>query len=271
MNRFLPVCILGLLLSPILGAQDRAAQVEEILSLNGSIRQYEGFSETMGQLNEQMKGSSGADASSVIARIILEEFSGASISARVKDYLIDHFDQESCDAIRAAYADPLFLRITEDEVAASSAEFQARLESYDYGKVPDERDKLYAAMLDSLHAVETQERSLISAMRAYFSIFNLILPRDRKLGQAVIEGAIDSVRDMVRSEEFLMQLKTMYAIIYGGYTEEELLRYMALYESPEGRWMSEAADAGFREALVDIMEASAQRIIEELGLQAENT
>jgi hypothetical protein len=247
--------------------EDKVARVMEVTGIASGCASIPTY---ISALFGQQKAQFGEEKYAKLIGIMTDSFSETNIHRYIRDELVGNYDAARCESILRTYEGKLFLDITARENEALSVENEAKVAQFDYSAIDAGRDKILDEFIDVTKSVEQEESMVLGALDVYLKAYNLFLPKDSKIAPDAIRQVEDQTRAALGSDENRMGLKKRMAQIYEDFSNEELERYFAFYDSDAGKWLYEGYMSGFQKALESSMKDAAGKIVAEFNLSEQN-
>jgi|GEM_PF-5607065 len=259
----LALCAASLLCLAALGAYGgpREDLVRKVLDVTGVERQFGDASDAISALYGQQESSIDPKYYRAVLDVVARQFGETAFVDYIEEDIESEYDEASLRRILADYEAPLFQTITRREIETKEGDMQARLPGFDYSKVDPERDRIFSKYIVDADIVGMSEQLAVESLKAFFTTYNLLMPKERKLPDGALEGIYEQARASLRSEESVSGIKKRLAITYEPFSNEELSSYFAFYSSPEGAWLCRRLTDGVSKAFQKCLSNAAQELL----------
>ncbi len=264
------VCVLSLCITSLAIADTNEESVSTLLKVTGITDQTSSIPSVIQALLGQQGAFFGSDQQTKIFKIVMNNFSEVNFNKSISKEVLRDFREEYYKKIMQTYSDELFINITKSEVYSSSSDALSTMKTFDYSKITESRLSIIENFLRTSEIRKNQELVTLSSIEAFFSIFNLFLPEDKKLSDSVLQAVLKQTSDRLNSEEQIESMKNQYAFTYREFTDKELVAYFNYYHSEEMSWLMKRFQIGFLEGYKSSMTNTALQIISEFNIQQNN-
>lgn len=228
------------------------ALLEEVMDLSGTRRMLE-------QVPEQVLAGAAADRdrlpADVRARLdaaLRAAYRADTLKRAAFDYLKKHARPDELAAALALLRSPVALRFTEMEVAAGTPEAHALVGPFVEGlaTAPPPRARFdLLVRLDALSGTsalltEISVQTAASVARGVASARSPLTPTQADQLAAMVRQMREQAGPATRH-----QVITMFLFTYRKASDEDLAKYVAMYETPGGEWLARTTGAAAKVAL----------------------
>lgn len=243
-------------------------KVDQLLDVTGIAEQTGAFSGMIVSMYDQQKPSFSSNQYAELLGIITKSFAETEFEQAIRDEFILNYNDAYCEGVLARYKDPVFIQITEAEVAFDEADY-AKVVQYDYSSVSAERDAIFSGYLEKSRMLAQSELVLRGSMLVFVDTFNLFLPAKSKIQNDMVEKIMVPLIASIYSDENKLQIKKRMALLYGSFSDAELEVYFNYYYTDEGKWIEMNYENGFRKGMDKAMKAAAEEIVARFNLNSE--
>ena len=266
---FLAALLASLFLSlPILAADQshpERALIEEVLTLYGVKEQVTQLPALLEAQLERERDQYPPDVYPVLSQAFAQAYRADGLYEKVVAHLEAAASPEQLLAAREWLRTPLSQKMTRLEVEAASPqtqekipEFAAELES---NPPSADRVSLVQELDEAVGATETTIAVSVATVRAVVRGVQPLLPAGKRLPEEEIEHGVARLEAELQST---MKYSTWLGFLYTyrSVSDQELTDYLAYWQSPEGRWLSQTTSDALLEAITAAAEDAGKRIAE---------
>ena len=259
------LCLIFLLTIPLHSEPNRAL-IDSVLTVTGLTEQLAQTSEILPRIIESERGSVDNRVYELVSDILIETFSAESFTEQMYKHIEADYREDYLEEILSRYRTPLFEAIAESEVNYIREYDIQKIESFDLSSVPPERAKIFSDYIEDSEQLEKMSFVAEKSMEAFFTIFNLMLPEDRRIPEEVISMIMTQTDDpetrQSRKEEYIRD----YALEYEPFNNKQIRIYFDFCLSPPGVWLNEILVKSMGDSFNTMMRTAAGRILTELNI-----
>lgn len=252
----------------ILEAETKEEKISTLLMVTGITEQTRSIPSLINAMLMQQGHFFSSDQQVKILQILMKNFSEINFNLSISKEVLNNFNMEYCDRILHTYNDKLFIKITESEVYSSNSDALPEIQTFDYSLVSESRYKIIEDYLSTSDSIKNQEIIALSSIEAFFNIFNLFLPMDKKINDEQLRSVLSQTKTRIYSPQQIEAIKKQYAFTYRDYDDGELVKYLNYYQSDEMMWLMNQFQKGLLDGYKLSMTNTALQIISEFNLQS---
>ena len=254
----------------MLFAQSKEEKIDQVLQVTGITTQISSIPTLIDSMFKQQQGLFTDTQQSKIFSIVMKNFAEKNFINEIKKDAAKNFNEVYCNKIIEAYKSDLFLDITKAEINSETMDSLIQMRSFDYSTVSQERDTILQNYIVNSGMLKNLEILTSSSIESFFTMFNLFLPAQKKIGNDQLQNVLEQTKASLKSPNQIRSLKQQYAFTYQKYSDEELQNYLSYYDADEMQWLMTIFHNGVLVGFKSCMNNAALEIVSEFHLESNN-
>lgn len=231
--------------------------VEKVLELNGTREQMKQITALVQARFAEYKNKLPDDKFAKLMEIIIEAFEDESMYHEIAKVFVDNYDERRFKSILKWFQSSIGKKMTRLEVEASTPRAQDECKLFvtnlKLEEVSDKRESLIKRLDNSAHitdiSLQLMGNSFLATARAANSALPLENQRDEEQLKELRDDFLAKIKPGVKNYNFMAEL-----FMYRSAKEREIKKYIAFYESENGRWYARIIEQALTESMTKIME-----------------